>query len=202
MKQNILHIIYASLILVCIINSKAFADETPQPTEAIVGTSCSDLQTSFLWSVSTRTQWKLIDLYAVPVGLFTPEDWNDSTEFRGRFREVLPADPSIENFAESCSSVWSEFFSSTADVLVLLQRTISTRERIVECNSGFWTVTSDNTSTSDDNSDWIRVGDAPFDTTADSSTESLKQLLQNLIDGLNGQPGASTVPVDSFVKQQ
>lgn len=184
-------------LLLPICASFLFAEEP-----ATIGSSCSGDSTVYQWMTSSRTKWSVAELYAVPTGILDPADWPDAPAFRTRMLQVLPQNANAEAYATSCSSVWSEFFTGRADAIVLLKRTITATKRKVECVSGLWSIISQSEGTTPDDSQWLRLGDTPYDVPAPSSGDLLKANLLNLLNTLNGQPGADIAPVESFVSLQ
>lgn len=164
-----------------------------------VGGSCDGSEGTYLWLTSSRTAWSLADIYAVPVGTLDPQQWSQSGAFHTRLQEVLPSDPQANDYASAAASIWGEFFTNQADILVSIKRNLSATKRNVECISGVWTVTSTIEETSPDISGWLQVG-GDYDVASDA--QLLNSELQNKVNELNEQPGANTTPFDTFVLQE
>jgi hypothetical protein len=172
--------------------TNSFADE-PGPIQ--IGATCADINSIYhLTSNIQKTQWQLISLYALPVGSLSPDSWEMSPTFHDAFIAELQSGQTAHTYAAACTSVWQDFFSDEADVMVTLSRTITATDQILQCIDGIWVQISTQQLTNQDNSDWLTVNGSPFDVTNGSSQSLLETNLQNLIEGLNEQPGAASDP--------
>lgn len=190
------------LTLLSFLSLPILAGSPAQAENPIIGQSCTDTQTMYRWTTSVRTAWSIGDLYAVPVWTTKPDEWSDANAFHQSLTAVLNQSPTAGDYAAACTSVWQQFFSDQADVIVLPQRTISVTIREVRCVSAIWSVVSEASSTNQDDIGWMEVGNQPFLVTDPSSTQSLASGLQALLDQLNNQPGANQSTVESYVKEQ
>lgn len=198
--MNKLQIPFALIFFfLCFLLSISFAED---PNPITIGGACSQSDGSYEWITSTRTIWSVSDIYAVPVGTQTPYDWANAEAFHTRLIEVLAPDPTPVQYGEACATISSEFFSTDADILIRLHRTISTTRRNVECVSEVWTVVFQLEGTKDDQSEWLRVGNRSYDVSINSDREMIPQDVQALINQLSAQPGSDTSPVNTYIQVQ
>ena len=144
----------------------------------------------YFHATSTRTHWKIRDLYAVPVDTLDPASWEYSASFHTQLTQTLRDGEGPEAFARACTEIWTVFFSDTADVLVTLERTITRNDEPLQCVSGVWTVVASQVVNQTDTTDWLRLNPEPLAVSDSNSIQVLQGLLQRLLDNLNTQPGA------------
>src|SRR5438132_1059351 len=73
----------------------------------IIGQSCTDTQTVYSWSTSSRTAWKVADAYAVPVGVTDPTNWDKAASFHHDVLAALPGNPNSDDYAHAVTSIWN-----------------------------------------------------------------------------------------------
>lgn len=167
--------------------------EEGQPVE--IGSSCGEIEATYhLTSDIQKSLWQLNELYAVPVGTYNPESWEQSSSFNSAFIAALQGQEDATAYAEACGTVWQNFFSEDADVLVTLRRTITTTDQILQCISGNWAFSSIQYLEDEDVSDWLTVNGSPFDVMNESSLSLLQMNLESLVNDLNAQPGSESEP--------
>jgi hypothetical protein len=161
-----------------------------------LGGSCTDSGSIYhLTQDIQKSPWKLEGLYAVPVGTRSPESWDQSVQFNIQFISQLQSQETPEAFAEACVTIWRNFFTESADVLVTASRTITATDQVLECVSGTWVLASTQYLEFQDVSDWQTLSGSPFDVTDPLSESEILSNLQFFIDSLNDQPGASSDPL-------
>lgn len=162
----------------------------PRPID--VGVECHDVEAIYhLTSNIQKGSWVIDDLYAVPVGIQSPEQWDLSQLFHEQFVIELQDTDTPEAYAQACLAVWRTFFSEDVNVLVSVKRTISATDTSLQCVSGTWTPSSTHTFEYTDSSDWLTLGSFQI---AQSTVADVQNSIQNLLDELNGQPGAASDP--------
>jgi hypothetical protein len=196
MKKSIFVLLIAIGVITTAHLEVLYADD-----EVAVGQPCTDTDRSWRWTTSVRTKWEIGDICAVPVGLSTPTEWESSVVFHDRIHSALDTNPSVQNYVQAMTSVWHDFFSGNADVLVLLQRTVDSDIRNLECTSGTWAIASEESSSKLDDSGWVRVISS-FDVNELNATVAISTSLQQILDDMNTQPGADTRQIESLVVQQ
>jgi hypothetical protein len=166
----------------------SYASETsPEP-----GGVCNEPDTIYNYSADIdKTQWKPKELYAVPVGTTDPLAWEQSSDFRTQFMAALSSGESAEAFAQACTVVWQNFFSSDAAVVISVSRTITSTHKTLKCISGTWNTIATEDLQLQDVSDWLTTNSSAFNVTNSESATVLKTDIENILTNLNAQPGAN-----------
>jgi len=184
------------LLFVLIFLPFALLADTQQPGAPItIGGTCSDSDGSYLWITTTKTPWSVQDVAAVPSGTVDPGQWSNYPSFRTSLWAGLSGNPDANAFGQRIADISPSYFSNPGDLLVALKRTISTTTRNVTCQAGTWEVDSTASVTNEDDSDWIPAANSVD--LSDGANDTVK--IQDALDLLNGQPGASTAPTDGYV---
>lgn len=159
-----------------------------------VGANCSEPDQQYhSTSEISKTPWELNELYAVPAGTLSPDQWDESSSFNVQFHTQLDSTDSV-GFAQATTEVWQDFFSEDATVIFNVRRTITATDEILQCISGIWAFNSIQPLAVQDISDWLTTGNSPYDVTDLSSQSLLQSDLQSAVDSLNSQPGADSEP--------